>query len=74
VNGVPYEAINHSPHAVAIAEYTADFFVTQARYNTHKFSTADSEDKSLIYNYQVSKTSGSFVQTYFFSKSFPSIN
>ena len=44
----------------------ADFFVDQARQSTHKFATEAQEDAALIYNYAPSKTTGSFVQEYFF--------
>ena len=64
------EAINHSLHAVEAAQYAADFFVNQARTSTHAFASADEAAKSLIYNYPVSATTGDFVQTYFFSKTF----
>lgn len=66
VNGIPYEAIDHSADAVLIAQYTANFFVNEARKNNHKFATPQAEDAALIYNYVPSKTTGSFVQTYFF--------
>lgn len=65
-NGAPHEAINHARDAVLIAQYTANFFVEQARHNFHKFATAADEDKALIYNYTPVKTTGSFVQEYFF--------
>jgi hypothetical protein len=65
-NGIPNEAIDHSAHAVEIAQYTANFFVGETRKNVHKFATAEAEDAALIYNYAPSKTTGSFVQTYFF--------
>jgi len=68
--GVPNEAINHSPDAIAIATYTADFFVQQARMNGNKFLDYKEEDGALISNYAPSKTTGSFMETYFFSTSF----
>ena len=64
--GIPNEAINHSPEAVAVAQYTSNFFVQQARKNDHKFTTFAEEDAALIYNYKQAKTTGSFVQEYFF--------
>jgi len=66
VNGIPGEAINHSAEAVLIAQYTANFFVQQARKNTHSFPTPAEEDAALIYNYKPTKTTGSFVQEYYF--------
>lgn len=65
-NGIPNEAINHSPHAVLASQYAADFFVNQARLSTHKYANSNEEDAALIDNYPVSKTTGSFMQTYFF--------
>lgn len=70
VNGAPYEAINHSPEAIKIAQYTANFLVEQARNNQHKFSSDSEEDSFLIWNYQPSRTGPSFVQTYFFPNDF----
>lgn len=65
-NGIPNEAINHSDHAIEVAQYTANFFVNSARKNFHKYTNADEEDAALIYNYAPTKTTGSFVQEYFF--------
>jgi len=64
--GVPKEAIDHSPEAVLITQYVSDVFVQHARMNTHSFPTPADEDAALIYNYSPSKTTGSFVQSYFF--------
>jgi gamma-glutamyl hydrolase len=65
-NGIPNEAINHSPDAVLASLYPATFFVNEARKSSHRYSSASEEDLALIYNYKPSKTTGSFVQTYFF--------
>jgi gamma-glutamyl hydrolase len=65
-NGIPNEAINHSPEAVKIAQYTSNFFVSQARQSSHKFPSAAAEEAALIYNYAPAKTTGSFVEEYFF--------
>lgn len=65
-DGVPNEAINHSPDAILVEQYTSDFFVEEARKCNHKFTSEEDEDAALIYNYQPTKTSGSFVQEYFF--------
>lgn len=69
-DGIPNEAINHSPNAIEIAQYTANFFVNQARGNFHAFATPEEEDAALIYNYAQAKTTGSFVQEYFFKNDF----
>lgn len=47
----PDEGINHGPHAVEVMQYFANFFVSQARMNAHKFKTKEEEDAALIYNY-----------------------
>lgn len=64
--GIPLEAINHSPDAIKIAQYASNFFVEEARKNSHSFATFAAEDSALIYNYSPSKTTGSFMETYFF--------
>lgn len=69
-DGIPNEAINHSADAVAVSAYTANFFVNQVRNNFHKFASAEAEEAALIDNYPVSKTTGSFMQTYFFKNDF----
>ena len=66
-DGSPYEAINHSPEAAAITQYMADYFVNLARQSSHSYADPVEEDAALIYNYNPTKTSGDFVQTYFFS-------
>jgi gamma-glutamyl hydrolase len=66
----PYEAINHSPDAVLVAQYTANFFVAQARQSSHRFADPAEEKKRLIYNWPVFATPNDFVQTYFFPKDF----
>jgi gamma-glutamyl hydrolase len=65
-NGTPNEGINHSAEAVAVSQYTANFFVNQARKNNHKFSSYQEEEAALIYQYSPSATTGSFVQEYYF--------
>lgn len=69
-DGIPNEAIDHSPDAVAVSQYTATFFVNEARNNFHQFATPDEEDAALIENYPPSKTTGSFMETYFFTNDF----
>jgi gamma-glutamyl hydrolase len=64
--GIPNEAIDHSHDAVLASQYMANFFVDQARKSAHKFPTETEEDGALIYNYKPTKTTGSFVQEYFF--------
>jgi gamma-glutamyl hydrolase len=64
--GIPNEAIDHSHDAILASQYMANFFVDQARLSSHKFPTETEEDATLIYNYAPSKTTGSFMQEYFF--------
>ena len=69
--GVPYEAIDHSPDAIKVSQYMANFFVAQARKSTHKFQDVAREQALLIYNWAPTNTpGGDFVQTYFFPKNF----
>lgn len=65
-DGSPYEAINHSPNAISIAQYTANFFVNEARKSSHAYSSVSAMDEALIYNYSPVKTEHDFVQTYYF--------
>jgi len=65
-NGIPNEAINHSPESILIAQYTANFFVEQARKCSHSYTNADEEDEALISNYTPTKTTGSFQESYYF--------
>ncbi|KAL9956183.1 hypothetical protein ACROYT_G037627 [Oculina patagonica] len=64
----PKEAIDHSPDAVLVGQYMANFFVKQARQSTHHFPTAEEEEKALIYQYNPVDTSkeSTFQQCYFF--------
>ena len=39
-DGTAYEAINHTPDAVAVAQYTANYFVKQARKSNHKVTSS----------------------------------
>jgi gamma-glutamyl hydrolase len=64
--GIPNEGINHSHDAILASQYMANFFVDQARLSSHKFPTETEEDAALIYNYMPTKTTGSFMQEYFF--------
>lgn len=71
-NGYPYEAINHSRHAVQIAQYAGNFFVDETRKNSHSFASDADEEARLIYNYPKTPTGPDFVETYFFAKDFSS--
>ena len=70
-DGTPKEAINHSPQAVLLSQYTAEFLVQEARKNNHFYENWEQEDAALIWNYPVTKTqSSSFVQKYYFKLDF----
>lgn len=69
INGSPFEDIPHSPEAVLISAYMADFLTGLARRSTHKFPPQQ-EKARLIYNYRTSRTDPMFVETYFFPNDF----
>lgn len=70
-DGTPYEAIDHSPDAIKVSQYMANFYVQQARKSSHSFANVATEQSLLIYNYQPTNTpGGDFIQTYFFPKDF----
>uniref|UniRef100_A0A6B2LAP1 folate gamma-glutamyl hydrolase n=1 Tax=Arcella intermedia TaxID=1963864 RepID=A0A6B2LAP1_9EUKA len=64
----PTEAMNHSPDSIKANQYIANFYVNEARKSTHKFSTLQTEQAALIYNYPKTYTGhiSSFEETYFF--------
>jgi hypothetical protein len=70
-DGTPYEAIPHSPAAVDVSLYLADFLVTESRKSGHRFSDPAEEQASLIWNYPVFSAaqtkSTSFVQEYIYN-------
>jgi len=45
------ESLDKSPEAIAAMQYVANFFVTEARKNGHKFPTVEDEKEALIFNY-----------------------
>jgi len=62
--------IIHEEAAVKIAQYFANFFVSESRKNHHKFESREEEEKNLIYNFSPVYTGklddSSFEQAYFF--------
>ena len=74
-NGYPNEAINHSLHAIEIAQYAADFFVQETRRSSHSFRSSDQLFRALIDNYSPTKNSqdSSFMQSYYFANNFVTI-
>lgn len=66
-SGQPYEVIQHTRAAVAVAQYVANFFVDQCRLSTHRWASATEEWGSLIYQYTTSLSMApEFEQVYFF--------
>ncbi|KAG6927545.1 gamma-glutamyl hydrolase [Chelydra serpentina] len=63
VSGIP-----HSPSAVKVTYYIADFLVNEARKSLHHFPSEDEETKALIYNYApvFSSAYSTFQQIYCF--------
>ncbi|KAK7113589.1 gamma-glutamyl hydrolase-like [Littorina saxatilis] len=65
-NWNPHYVINHSEHAIRVAQYFANFFVGQARLSSHHFPSVEEESAALIDNYDpVYSTDGTFYETYF---------
>ncbi|XP_047424390.1 gamma-glutamyl hydrolase [Mugil cephalus] len=62
----PY--IPHSPSAVKTTFYMAEFFVSEARKNFHRFASEEGESDALIYNHDAVYTGAksAFEQIYFF--------
>ncbi|XP_014472570.1 PREDICTED: chitobiosyldiphosphodolichol beta-mannosyltransferase-like [Dinoponera quadriceps] len=63
--------IPHGADAIRVAQYFADFFINEARRNTHRFSSPQEEEQSLMYNYPVTYTApqgSAFLQCYMFKK------
>lgn len=55
---------DHKSETVRAMHYFGWFFVNEARKSTHKFPSADEEERHLIYNYNPSYFGQSF-QVYF---------
>lgn len=60
--------INHSLADVVSGQYFANFLIQKARSSTHRFSSAEEERASLIYNYKPTDVEDylPFIQAYFF--------
>lgn len=69
IDGKPFEDIPHSPDAVLVSQYMANFLASLTRQNIHKFPPHE-EKARLIYNYRTSRTDPMFVETYFFANDF----
>jgi len=61
----------HSPDGVTAMQYLSEFFVNEARRNTHRFSALQDEEKALIYNYPVTPaknlSTDYYLQIYWFA-------
>ncbi|GAV04304.1 hypothetical protein RvY_14606 [Ramazzottius varieornatus] len=44
-------AVSHSAEAVLVSQFFANFFVSEARKNNHRFPSQEQEDDALIYNW-----------------------
>ncbi|KAL8593208.1 hypothetical protein ACOMHN_009863 [Nucella lapillus] len=67
-NWNPHYVINHSQHAVRVAQYFANFFVGEARKSTHRFPSAKAESVAMIDNFSpIFATDGTFGENYFFN-------
>lgn len=58
--------INHSPHAIRAMQAMANFFVDEARQNSHHFPSKDKETAQLIYNYESTGPMGDSYRIYHF--------
>uniref|UniRef100_A0A3Q3W8L1 folate gamma-glutamyl hydrolase n=1 Tax=Mola mola TaxID=94237 RepID=A0A3Q3W8L1_MOLML len=60
--------VSHTASAVKSTFYMSEFFVSEARKNTHGFQSQEEENKALIYQYSpvYMGSAGSFEQIYFF--------
>jgi len=64
-DGTPFENIAHGPDAVAVEQYVSNFFVTQARRSTQRFSDPIVGALRLIYGQRISRAlNPAFVETY----------
>eukprot|EP00794_Sanderia_malayensis_P000529 gene529-1182_t len=48
----PVLAIDHSPDSIRVAQYIANFFIVEARKNSHRFATREQEEAKVIYPYK----------------------
>ena len=63
------ENVNHTYASIVANQWTARFFVQQARMNARRFDTPKAEYDALIFNYEAEYTQSimqGYVQTYFF--------
>lgn len=66
-NWNPNYVINHDAHAVAVGQYMANFFVSEARKSAHHFPSVKMEATNLIQNYKkVYFSDGTFFENYYF--------
>ncbi|XP_011304814.1 gamma-glutamyl hydrolase isoform X2 [Fopius arisanus] len=69
---IPRLNIPHGRNSIRISQYFADFFVSEARKNQHRFRSFEEESKNLIYNYSPTYTGyqpkSSFEQVYLFKQ------
>jgi gamma-glutamyl hydrolase len=56
----------HTPEAIQAMQAVANFFVDEARQNSHRFASAEDEAANLIYNYAPTGPEGDSYQAYVF--------
>ena len=69
-NGQPAVLAKHTPEAIAVTQFFANFFVDQARQNRRSFKSVADEAKHLIYGHQTSRAfQPGFDEVFLFSTS-----
>ncbi|XP_067671281.1 gamma-glutamyl hydrolase A-like isoform X2 [Haliotis asinina] len=64
----PNSDIDHTPEAILVTQYFANFFVNEARKSRHRFPDAASESAAVMENYKpLFITDGSFIELYIFN-------
>merc|ERR1712002_87627 len=58
-----YKHIPHTPNAIRVSQYLANFFVNEARKNFHRFPSTTTERKYLIYSYDPYYSAGKFKES-----------
>lgn len=58
--------LSHSSHAIKSSQYMADFFIDEARKNTHQFPSLQQQNQELIYNYKPIYTGSKGYEYYVF--------
>ncbi|DAZ97371.1 TPA: hypothetical protein N0F65_003394 [Lagenidium giganteum] len=70
-DGSPYRDVDHSPEAIKVAQYFANFFVQEARKNGQKFADPTERHRALIYNYRARHIPSPILPDAYFFFDFP---